>query len=144
MKLKLIVLSLLLTAASLGITQAKHSDSFKAKTISVKHHEGVWKKVNITTYSKSYEGTLNANGERYYGNIMTVAVPLSKKRVHGFRKPVIPFGTYITLRYKNRFVKVRVTDTCPAGTYDLSTIAMKKLLGKYEDTKLHGELLVSK
>lgn len=141
----IIALSLFLVTvtSSLGQTQAKHSGSFENKQVSVKSKgdsNNTWKRVTITTYSHVYEGRRTANGETYRSKVMSVAVPQHK--VNGRWRPVIPFGTTITLKYKGRSINVHVNDICPAGTYDLSSAAMSRLLGHYVSTKVHGELLI--
>lgn len=98
------------------------------------------KTVTITTYAMKYHGRRTANGEVYSKHKLSVAVPLIRK--NGRSKPVIPFGSTIRLSYKGRSVDVRVNDVCPAGTYDLSSAAMTRLLGRYIPTKFKGKMTI--
>lgn len=99
----------------------------------------IGKRVVITTYGKKYNGQETASGIRYNKDVYTVAVPLVRR---GHRRvPAVPFGSTLVLYYHGRRVRALVTDTCPEGTYDLSTVAMVHLLGRYEDTRLVGYLL---
>jgi rare lipoprotein A (peptidoglycan hydrolase) len=92
------------------------------------------RKVVVTSYST---GKYTANGERYYPNGISVAVP----RLKGSRLPRHPFGSYVTLSRNGNFVRARVNDICPLDRYDLSVGGMTKLLGKYEDTKINAILV---
>ena len=98
------------------------------------------KLVYITTYGPGYDGQRTASGEIYHKNKVSVAVPFRA----GQRKPTHPFGTYLKLTYKGRSILAKVTDICPAGTYDLSDEGMRKLLGRYESTKVRGYMTVVK
>jgi len=91
-----------------------------------------WKPCSITTYGPGYHGRRTASGERFDDNKMTVAMPMRGRR------PVVPFGKTIEVKWKGRTVQVKVNDVCPGGTVDLSKAAMKKLLGRYANTKLRG------
>ncbi len=100
-----------------------------------------WHSCRITTYGmrpsgKPYHGGRTASGARYDDYGWTVAVPPLKK---GSRRPMIPYGTLIDLRWQGKTLHgLRVTDICPGCTFDVTRKAMVAILGHYEDTKLRG------
>jgi len=99
-----------------------------------------WKPCRVTTYGKRpsgkpYHGSRTASGTRYNEWAMTCAVPPSRK---GGSKPMVPYGSILEVRWKGKTVRVTATDLCPGMTVDLSTAAMKALLGRYENTTLRG------
>jgi len=108
----------------------------KAKTAPQK-----WHPCRITTYGKRpsgkpYHGGRTASGARYDDYGWTVAVPPIKK---GSSRPMIPYGTYIDLRWKGTVLfKLKVTDLCPGGTFDVTRKAMVSMLGHYDNTTLRG------
>jgi hypothetical protein len=125
--------NLLLTVLLLGVSTGYADNRQTAQK---------WKPVYITTYGPGYHGNYTASGKIYDKNKISIAVPVYRKGKRMY--PIHPFGSYITLKYKERTLRVMVTDLCPGGTYDLSDAGMKALLGRYESTKLRGYLLVEK
>lgn len=87
-----------------------------------------WHKGMATWYGPGYHGQKTSSGEIYRReNTNKVAVPPIRR---GAKRPIVPYGTWIELRYGSRTITVKANDLCSAGTWDLSDAGMRLLSGK--------------